>query len=137
MTVMSHDIERELLQVVRRQPAPRAAEVLDFAQSLVTRDPVASAMDEQPLSDWDRQIEQIDQEQRAYERQHSKLLALHRGRYIAMRHGAVVDNDADKVALSRRIRQRYGKEPVLIKLVQTEPMETYYIRSPKLVRDEV
>lgn len=39
MTVMTQDIEQELLRAVRRLSATRAAEVLDFAHFLVTRDP--------------------------------------------------------------------------------------------------
>lgn len=135
MTVMSHDIERELLQVVRRLPAPRAAEVLDFARSLVASDPAPPALDEQPLSDWDRQIEQIDQEQRAYERQHSELLDQYRGRYIAMYHGAVIDHDMDRLALRRRVRKHYGSAAVLFTLVEDDPVQTFWMRSPQVVTD--
>jgi hypothetical protein len=136
MNVSTFDIEHELMQVMRRLPATRAAEVLDFAQFLVSRDPAPSNGGEQALSEWESQIQQISVEQRAYEHQHLELLERYRGRYIAMRQGQVIDNDADKIALSRRIRKEYGNESVLIKLVQSDPMETYRIRSPKLAREQ-
>jgi hypothetical protein len=136
MAVSTCDIEHELIQVVRRLPATRAAEVLDFAQFLVSKDPAPSNGGEQALSEWESQIQQISVEQRAYERQHLELLERYRGRYIAMRQGQVIDNDDDKIALSRRIRKQYGNQPVLIKLVQSDPMESYHIRSPKLAREQ-
>lgn len=136
MTVSAYDIERELMQVMRQLPATRAAEVLDFAQSLVSRDPGPSNGGEQALSEWESQIQQISAEQRAYEHQHLELLERYRGRYIAMRQGQVIDDDADKIALSRRVRKEYGNESILIKLVQSDPMETYRIRSPKLAREQ-
>lgn len=136
MTVSTYDIEHELMQVVRQLSATRAAEVLDFAQSLVTRDPAPSAMDKQPLSDWDRQFEQVDQEQRAYERQHKEILAQYRGRYVAMRHGKVIDHDIDRLALRRRIRKQYGNVPFFFTLVEDEPVQTFWMRSPHLVTDE-
>jgi hypothetical protein len=133
MTANVLDIEQELLQTVRQLPAARAAEVLDFAQFLVARPAPPAGNGGEVQSDWDRQAEQIDQEQRIYERRHSELLAQYRGRYIAMRHGDVVDVDSDMTDLSSRIRARFGNEPVLMKLVQSDPRQTYTIRSPKLV----
>lgn len=135
MTIMIQDIEQELIQVVRRLPATRAVEVLDFAQFLVTRDPASAGNgDEQVLSEWEGQIQQISVEQRAYERQHHEIVERYLGRYIAMRQGMIVDSDTDKTALTRRIRKQFGNESVLIKLVQSSPMETYHIRSPKLAK---
>lgn len=136
MTVSIFDIEQELLQTVRQLPAPRAAEVLDFAQFLATKYPApAGNGDEHAPDEWDKQVDQISHEQRAYQRQHDALLAQYGGHYIAMRHGRVVDEDLDKIALSKRIRKQFGSQSVLIKLVQAEPMETFYVHSPKLARD--
>lgn len=136
MTVMTQDIEQELLRAVRRLSTARVVEVLDFAQFLVTRDPAPTNGGEQAISEWESQIQQISLEQSAYERQHHEILERYRGRYIAMRQGQVVDADTDKIALSRRVRRQYGNESVLIKLVQSAPIETYHIRSPKLAGEE-
>lgn len=136
MTVMADDIERELLQAVRRLPATRVAEVLDFARFLISVDPAPTNGEEQEPSDWDRQVQQVDQEQSAYERQHNELLAQYRGRYVAMRHGKVIDHDIDRLALRRRVRKQYGNVPVLFTLVEDEPVQTFWMRSPQLVTDE-
>lgn len=137
MTAMIQDIEQELLQTVRRLPAARAEEVLDFAQFLAARIPApAGNGDEQSLSEWERQIQQISLEQRAYEHQHHEILERYDGRYIAMRQGQIVDNDTDKTALARRVRRQYGNESVLIKLVQSDLMEIYHIRSPRLAKEQ-
>jgi hypothetical protein len=136
MNVSTYDIEHELMQVVRRLPAPRAAEVLDFAQFLVSKDPAPSNGGEQALNDWDRQAQQIDLEQSAYERDHPLLLKQYRGQFIAMHHGKVIDHDADRLALRRRVRQQLGDIPVFFTLVEDEPIQTFWMRSPQLVTDE-
>jgi len=132
MTVSTLDIEQELLQTVRRLPATRAAEVLDFAQFLVTRYPVLAGNGDETNSDWDRQAEQIDREQRVYERRHSELLAQFRGRFIAKLHGQVIDFDTDRLALRRRVRKQYGDTPVFFTLVADDPIQTIWVRSPQI-----
>ncbi|HSN75105.1 MAG TPA: hypothetical protein VL334_08450 [Anaerolineae bacterium] len=136
MNVSTYDIEHELMQVVRRLPATRAAEVLDFAQFLVHRDSAPSNGEERALTDWDRQAQQVDLEQSAYERQHERLLEQYRGQFIAMRHGQVIDHDLDRLALRRRVRQQLGDIPVFFTLVEDESIQTFWMRSPKLVTDE-
>jgi predicted transcriptional regulator len=83
---------------------------------------------------WDqRQRQAIAGETQAYLRQHAALLAQYHGRYIAMLEGKVVDDDADEVALSRRVRARYGKQPVLITPVLREPIQSVTVHSPRLM----
>lgn len=83
---------------------------------------------------WDqRQRQAIARESRAYIQQHAALLAQYHGRYIAMMEGKVVDDDADEVALSRRVRARYGKQPVLITPVLREPIQSITVHSPRLM----
>lgn len=79
------------------------------------------------------QQRKIEREQRHYEAQHAELLALYHGQYIAMHDGKVVDHDSDRVALRRRIRDRYGAIAILITPVEEEPLQTIMVRSPKLV----
>lgn len=132
MTVMTQDIEQELLRAVRRLSATRAAEVLDFAQFLMTRDPAPAGNGDEVQSDWDRQAEQIDREQRIYESRHGELLAQYRGRYIAMRNGQVIDHDADRLALRRRVRKQHGNKAIFFTLVEDDPVQTIWMRSPQL-----
>ena len=83
----------------------------------------------------DEQLLQIDREQQAYEAQHSQILKKYAGQYIAMRHGKVIDYDTDRVAISQRVRTRFGNEPVLITPVLSEARQTIVVRSPRLVEN--
>ncbi len=132
MTGSTFDIEQELLETVRRLPATRAAEVLDFAHFLAVRDSVPPGNGDETKSDWDRQAEQVDREQRVYERRHSELLAQYRGRFIAMLHGQVIDSDTDRLALRRRVRKQHGDTPVFFTLVADDPIQTIWVRSPQI-----
>lgn len=136
MTANVLDIEQELLQTVRQLPAARAAAVLDFAQFLMARPAAVTDNRGEAQSDWDRQAEQIDREQRIYERRHSELLAQYRGRYIAMRHGQVIDHDTDRLALRRRVRTQQGNKAVFFTLVEADPVQTIWMRSPQLEVNE-
>lgn len=135
MAGLAQDIEHEIVQIVRNLPVKSATEVRDFAEFLAYKATTLSRT-QSVLTDWDKQAAAIDREQRAFESQHSDLLKQYRGRYIAMIGGQVVDHDLDRVALRRRIRQRYGSSPVLITSVEDEPVQTVWIRSPRLVAEE-
>lgn len=78
--------------------------------------------------------EKIAQEQKYYEAQHADIVSQYRGHYIAMHEGKLVDHDMDRVALSRRIRRRYGSTAILITQVREEPKRTIMLRSPRLVK---
>lgn len=132
MTVMTQDIEQELLRAVRRLSATRAAEVLDFAHFLMTRDLPSAGNGDEVQSDWDRQAEQIDREQRIYERRHGALLAQYGGRYIAMLGGKVIDHDTDRLVLRRRVRKQHGDKAIFFTLVEDDPVQTIWMRSPRL-----
>jgi hypothetical protein len=54
--------------------------------------------------------------------------------YVAVYRGQVVDTDPDQRALYLRIRQKYGRAPVMITEGGDHPMPVYEIRSPHLVR---
>lgn len=86
--------------------------------------------DEFPIKE---HLAQIDREQEAYEAQHSQIFQKYTGQYIAMHHGKVVDYDTDRVALSKRIRIKYGNEPILITSVSKEARQTITVRSPRLL----
>lgn len=83
----------------------------------------------------DAQLAQIEQEQRAYEAQHRQLLEAYPGQYVAMINGRVIDHDADRAALGRRVRARYGNAPVLITPVRQETRQTIVIRRPRLIEE--
>lgn len=72
----------------------------------------------------------IDREQRLYAARHADLLARYAGETIAMVDGEVIDHDADRAALSRRIRQRYGNQPIFMTPVLPDPVQQIEVRSP-------
>lgn len=81
----------------------------------------------------ERAHQDIEQEQDAYSAQHAQLLTQYAGQYIAMRYGQVVDHDGDRANLSRRVRARYGRAPVLITPVLAQPEQIITVRSPRLL----
>ena len=90
------------------------------------------------VNDWIRRQlglareKRIREEAARYRTQHSALLPVYAGQYIAMRNGEVLDHDADIGTLYQRIRAKYGDEPVLITPVTPEPMPVLNMRSPRL-----
>jgi hypothetical protein len=67
---------------------------------------------------WELDRRQISKESAIYRQRHAELKARYLGQYIAMHKGQVVDHDTDFQALRQRIRQRFGRTPVMIALVE-------------------
>lgn len=78
--------------------------------------------------------DKIKAEATAYRKLHSELVKQYLGRYVAIHDGNVVDHDEDFQELHRRIRQRFGRQPVLLRQVATEPERVLVMRSPRLER---
>jgi len=70
---------------------------------------------------WELDRRKISEESRAYRQLHAELKAHYLGQYIAMHEGQVVDRDADFSTLRQRVRQRFGRTPVMITLVEDVP----------------
>ncbi len=83
-----------------------------------------------------RQIERekIMKEAEAFRSMHAELVKRHLGQYVAIHNGKVMDHDEDFQALHRRIRQRYGRQAVLLRRVEAEPERVLVFRSPQLER---
>ena len=67
---------------------------------------------------WELDRKKISEESKRYRQLHAELRAKHLDKYIAMLNGEVVDTDADFQVLHKRVRQRFGRKPVMITLVQ-------------------
>lgn len=79
----------------------------------------------------DEQLRPLEPEREAFQRLLPELLETHRGQFVAIHGGRVVDTDADEGALaSRVIAQRY--DPVYIQEVREEP-RIYELPSPEAV----
>ena len=83
-----------------------------------------------------RQIERekIKAEVEAFRSMHDKLVKEYLGQYVAIHNGQVVDHDEDFQPLHSRIRQRFGRQPVLLRRVEAEPERVLVFRSPRFER---
>lgn len=73
---------------------------------------------------WELERQKISEESAMYRQQYPELKEKYLGQYIAMHLGKVVDHDIDEDALWKRVRQRYGRTPVLILRVEETPDRT-------------
>jgi len=80
--------------------------------------------------------EKIKAEADAFRSMHAKLAEEYLGQYVAVHGGKVVDNDEDFQALHGRIRRRFGRQPILMRQVGTEPERGLTFRSPRLERGQ-
>ncbi len=55
----------------------------------------------------------------------------YRGKFVAVYGGQVVDSDLDRLTLYLRIREHYGRQPILITEGGDQPIPVYRIRSPR------
>ena len=72
----------------------------------------------------------IDREVEAYERMHSKLRDRFLGQWVAIHDQQLVDYDADREPLYRRLRNRFGRTSVLIRRVSESPIHEIWMRTP-------
>jgi hypothetical protein len=64
-----------------------------------------------------RELTKGEREFQAFLRLLPKLLATHRGKYVAIHDGQVVDTDTDDVALILRVQAKVGYVPIHVGLV--------------------
>ena len=83
---------------------------------------------------WEARERQMDRELEAYRALHADLKQRCLGRYVAIHNGAMADSDADRAALSRRVRRKFGNAAVLITRVEAEPEREFMLRSPRFER---
>jgi len=83
-----------------------------------------------------RQLERdkIRSEADAFRKLHPELVKKYLGQHVAIHNGDVVDHDQDFQTLHQRIRQRFGRQPVLLRQVTSEPERILVMRSPRLER---
>jgi hypothetical protein len=74
----------------------------------------------------------IEAEKQQFLRQHAQLKENYLGQFIALHQGQVIDHDQTFETLHRRVRQKYGREAILIRRVEVEPDRPLMWRSPRL-----
>ncbi len=114
---------------------PRLVEQLE--QVAVQRSVEAEELIEAAVRAYLRQMERekIKAEAEAFCSTHAELAEKYLGQYVAIHDGKVVDHDEDFQTLHSRIRQRFGHQPVLLRLVEPEPRRVLAFCSPRLERD--
>ena len=80
--------------------------------------------------------EKIKAEAEAFRSMHAELVEKYLGRCVAIHDGKVVDHDEDFQSLHTRIRQRFGRQPVLLRRVEVEPERVWTFRSPRFERGQ-
>lgn len=118
MLTLPHDLTETLVAQSRREARP-----ID--------DIVSEAVEQYLEAKWRAKL---DEELAAYVKLHADLVHTHFGAWVAIHDGTVVDHDQDRVALYRRVRQHYGRVPVLVCEVTAEPVEEIWVRTPSTGR---
>jgi hypothetical protein len=70
-------------------------------------------------------------EQRAFQRLLPALLTSHRGQFVAIHEGRVVEAGADKLDVAARAYHRFGYVPIFVSLVADQPAAPVRIPSPR------
>lgn len=80
-----------------------------------------------------RQVEQrtVAREFAAYSAMHSDLVKNYLGQYVAIHNGELVDHDLEFSDLHQRIRQRFGRQTVLVQRVELGLERELVFRSPR------
>ena len=112
------DLSATLVEQSRREDRPITEIVSDAVEQYLER----------------KWHDKLDEELAAYSKLHPELVRTHFGAWVAIHDGAVVDQDRDRVALYRRIRQQYGRVPVLVCEVTAESVEEIWLRTPSTGR---
>lgn len=112
------ELERQVRQEAQRREVPLEDLIIEWIENQL----------------WEAGNQKIDEEMDRFIEQHETLLPKYRGKYIAMRDGVVLDQDEDLIKLHDRIRDQYGDEPILMTLVDKEPIQTFRMLSPRLVQ---
>jgi hypothetical protein len=64
---------------------------------------------------------------------HPVLKQKYAGQHVAIHEGQLVDHDEDAMTLAQRIRERFGRTPILITHVDDNPLPEYAVRRPHLL----
>lgn len=115
---------------------PRLVEQLE--QVAVQRSVEAKELVETAVRAYLRQMERekIKAEAEAFCSMHAELAEKYLGQYVAIHDGKVVDHDEDFQTLHSRIRQLFGRQPVLLRQVEIEPERVLTFHSPRLERGQ-
>ena len=72
-------------------------------------------------------------EQEAFRRLLPELLKTHRGEFVAIHEGQVVERGSDKLAVGGRAYARFGYVPIYVTLVTDQPLPAVRVPSPRII----
>ena len=78
-----------------------------------------------------RQLSAWQKEREAFYKLRDQLLKTHRGQFVAILNGQIVDSDVDNCELAQRVYNKFGYVPVYIQIVEEKP-RVYDIPSPEV-----
>lgn len=101
-----------------------------------TQDVSVNDLAEKAVQQFLRQLERekIKHEAVVFRQRHAEFVHIYLGQYIALHFGEVVDHDKDFQQIHYRIRQRFGRQAILIRKVTPSPERVLTIRTPYLER---
>ena len=108
---------------------------VDAAISALLEQGLAAEEADEEIIDWSEPDPAVDREMEAYIAMHPKLKEQYFGKYVAIYHGELVDQDDDPAMLSARINAKYPNEFVWLTQVGPDPIRTITMRSLRFVRD--
>lgn len=79
-----------------------------------------------------QQFSALQKEREAFHRLRDQLLKTHKGQFVAVLDGQVVDSDVDNCELALRVYSKFGYVPIYIQRVEEKPT-VYDIPSPEVV----
>ena len=132
-------MQQIVLQVRDAQKAALLRELLsalDFVERVRTTEVTESdngESGEQTPFGLDRhpQRDRMNREVAAFASMHEALKESYLGQFIALRHGKVIDTDADEQALLVRVRERFPEDAILFRKVQETLPPVLVFRSPR------
>jgi hypothetical protein len=79
-----------------------------------------------------RPLSALQKEREAFHRLWDQLLKTHKGQFVAVLDGQVVDSDVDNCKLAQRVYSKFGYVPIYIQRVEEKPT-VYDLPSPEVV----
>ncbi len=78
------------------------------------------------------QLADLRREKKAFLAMHPVLHKQHKGQYVAIYQGALLDHDDDYGTLYERVRAQYPHQIIWISKIQDTPLPEIVVRSPRL-----
>jgi predicted transcriptional regulator len=79
-----------------------------------------------------KQVEKLNREVAAYEAMHAELWRTKPYQWVAIHNQQLVDHDAERISLYRRVRSRFKRVAVLIRQVRETPTPEIWVRTASI-----